>query len=110
MIQFNTVAELVKLAEEKELPIHDIVIAREMHDTQRPKQAILNEMQHNWEVMQASIERGIENEERSVSGLTGGDAEKIYEHREGGYLGTAALSAAARGSTCCGPSRKCSRC
>ena len=44
MIQFNTVAELVKLAEEKELPIHDIVIAREMHDTQRPKQAILNEM------------------------------------------------------------------
>lgn len=95
MIQFNTVAELVKLAEEKELPIHDIVIAREMHDTQRPKQAILNEMQHNWEVMQASIERGIENEERSVSGLTGGDAEKIYEHREGGYLGTAALSAAA---------------
>ena len=95
MIQFNTVAELVKLAEEKELPIHDIVIAREMHDTQRPKQAILNEMQHNWEVMQASIERGIENEERSVSGLTGGDAEKIYEHREGGYLGAAALSAAA---------------
>lgn len=95
MIQFNTVAELVKLAEEKELPIHDIVIAREMHDTQRPKQAILNEMQHNWEVMQASIERGIENEERSVSGLTGGDAEKIYEHHEGGYLGTAALSAAA---------------
>jgi len=95
MIQFNTVAELVKLAEEKELPIHDIVIAREMHDTQRPKQAILDEMQHNWEVMQASIERGIENEERSVSGLTGGDAEKIYEHREGGYLGAAALSAAA---------------
>ena len=95
MIQFNTVAELVKLAEEKELPIHDIVIAREMHDTQRPKQAILTEMQRNWEVMQASIERGIENEERSVSGLTGGDAEKIYEHREGGYLGTAALSAAA---------------
>ena len=95
MIQFNTVAELVKLAEEKELPIHDIVVAREMHDTQRPKQAILTEMQRNWEVMQASIERGIENEERSVSGLTGGDAEKIYEHREGGYLGAAALSAAA---------------
>ena len=95
MIQFNTVAELVKLAEEKELPIHDIVVAREMHDTQRPKQAILTEMQRNWEVMQASIERGIENEERSVSGLTGGDAEKIYEHREGGYLGVAALSAAA---------------
>ena len=95
MIQFNTVAELVKLAEGKELPIHDIVVAREMHDTQRPKQAILEEMQRNWEVMQASLERGIENEERSVSGLTGGDAEKIYEHRKGGYLGAAALSAAA---------------
>ena len=95
MIQFNTVAELIQLAEEKELQVHDIVLAREMHDTQRPKQAIVCDMQRNWAVMQAAIERGIENEEHSVSGLTGGDAEKIYEHRTDGYLGAAALSAAA---------------
>ena len=95
MIQFNTVAELIQLAEEKELQVHDIVLAREMHDTQRPKQAIVCDMQRNWAVMQAAIKRGIENEEHSVSGLTGGDAEKIYEHRTDGYLGQAALSAAA---------------
>ena len=95
MINFNTMGELIALAEEKELPIHEIVIAREMHDSQRSREAILTGMQQNWEIMQASIERGIANTEHSVSGLTGGDAEKIYEHREGGYLGAAALSAAA---------------
>ena len=52
-------------------------------------------MKKNWEVMQAATERGIENEEHSVSGLTGGDAEKIYAYAERGYLGTRVLHAAA---------------
>ena len=95
MVSFHTVGELVRLAEEKDVPIHEIVIAHEMHDAQRTRQALLNEMKKNWEVMQAAIERGIENEEHSVSGLTGGDAEKLYAYAERGYLGTHVLRAAA---------------
>ena len=95
MVSFHTVGELVQLAEEKDVPIHEIVIAHEMHDAQRTRQALLDEMKKNWEVMQAAIERGIENEEHSVSGFTGGDAEKIYAYAERGYLGTRVLHAAA---------------
>lgn len=95
MVSFHTVGELVRLAEEKDVPIHEIVIAHEMHDAQRTRQALLDEMKKNWEVMQAATERGIENEEHSVSGLTGGDAEKIYAYAERGYLGTRVLHAAA---------------
>ena len=43
MVSFHTVGELVRLAEEKDVPIHEIVIAHEMHDAQRTRQALLDE-------------------------------------------------------------------
>ena len=95
MINFNTMAELIEMAAEKDLPIHEIVIAREMHDTQRSKDEILAGMQTNWQVMQASIERGIKNQEHSVSGLTGGDSKRLYDYRQQGYMGEQVLAAAA---------------
>ncbi len=97
MISFNNMAELIAMAEEKQVPIHEIVIAREMHVSQQPREKIWAAMAENWSVMQASIERGIENEEKSLSGLTGGDAKRIYAYsqNDGGYLGSQATRAAA---------------
>ena len=87
MINFNTMAELIGLAEEKGLPIHEIVLAREMHDSQQSRELLLQEMEQNWQVMQASIERGIQNSEHSVSGLTGGDSKRLFAYRQSGYMG-----------------------
>lgn len=92
---FNTIGELAELAEKQHVPMHEVVLAREMHTSQRAREDILQEMQHNWQVMQESIERGIKNTEKSVSGMTGGDAKKIYAYREKGYMGSSVLAAAA---------------
>lgn len=94
-VNFNTVAELMALAESQQVPVHEIVLAREMHDSQRSRGDILQEMLRNWQVMQESIKRGIQSTERSLSGMTGGDAKKLYAYREQGYMGEAAVSAAA---------------
>ena len=94
-VNFNTVAELMALAESQQVPVHEIVLAREMHDSQRSRGDILQEMLRNWQVMQESIERGIQSTERSLSGMTGGDAKKLYAYRNQGYMGEAAVSAAA---------------
>ncbi len=94
-VNFNTVAELMALAESQQVPVHEIVLAREMHDSQRSRGDILQAMLRNWQVMQESIERGIQSTERSLSGMTGGDAKKLYAYREQGYMGEAAVSAAA---------------
>ena len=94
MKKFETVAELIALANEIMLPIHEVVIEREMVTSQRSREDLIDEMRRSWDVMQAAIKRGIENEEHSVSGLTGGDAKKLYAHREGGYLASPALSEA----------------
>lgn len=97
MIQsdFNTVGELLALAESQHVPVHEVVLAREMHDRERSRGEVLQEMLKNWQVMQESIVRGIQNTERSLSGMTGGDAKKLYAYRTSGYMGEAAIEAAA---------------
>ena len=100
MINFNNLAELISIAREKSLPIHEIVIAREMHTSLRSRESIIKEMQSSWAVMQESIARGLDNTEKSLSGLTGGDARRLrlYASRKGAeapYLGKAAILAAA---------------
>ena len=95
MINFNNIEELIVLAEEAGTALHEIVIKREMQDSQKTRAEIMLSMQTNWQVMQASIERGIKNTEKSLSGLTGGDAKKLYAYRQQGYMGQEVLSAAA---------------
>jgi len=95
MINFNNIHELIHQAEEKGVPLHEIVIRRESQDSQKTIEEIRQNMQNNWQVMQASIERGIANTEKSLSGLTGGDAKKLYAYRQKGYMGKEVLSAAA---------------
>ena len=95
MINFNNIEELIVLAEEAGTALHEIVIKREMQDSQKTRAEIMLSMQVNWQVMQASIERGIKNTEKSLSGLTGGDAKKLYAYRQRGYMGQEVLSAAA---------------
>lgn len=95
MVNFNTIGELAALACEQELPMHEVVIRRECHDSQISREAILASMAANWETMKASIERGINNREKSLSGLTGGDARKLFAYRDKGYMGRQVLAAAA---------------
>lgn len=99
MVNFNNMAELISLAKEKELPIHEIVIAREMHTSLRRREDLVKEMAASWQVMQESIARGISNEEKSLSGLTGGDARRIFLYSGdkscAPYLGQSALRAVA---------------
>ncbi len=95
MINFNNIEELIVLAEEAGASLHEIVIKREMQDSQKSRTEIMRSMQMNWQVMQASIERGIKNTEKSLSDLTGGDAKKLYAYRQRGYMGQEVLSAAA---------------
>ncbi len=95
MIVFNTIKDLIQMAEEKEMPIHKLVIAREVHMSQHSQKTVIKDMQKNWQVMQEAAKRGSLNEERSVSNLTGGDAKRIFERSSYGYTGNTVMKAAA---------------
>lgn len=95
MISFNSIAELVELAQKANCPISQIVIQWEMENNFVAEEKQRAMMLKNWQVMEESLKRGLTNYEKSVSGLTGGDAVKLYAYRQRGYTGEAVLSAAA---------------
>ena len=93
MFGFNKIADLISLAEEKQMPLHAFVIAYEMDMSRKPRWEIMQGMLHNWRVMREAIEKGLQNKSRSLSGLTGGDAVKLRQYKDS-YLGDTALRAA----------------
>jgi L-serine dehydratase len=70
---FKNVAELVELAESKNVKISEIMIQQEMSFTRRSREEIIGKMDQNLVVMEKAVERGLAGV-HSPTGLTGGDA------------------------------------
>ncbi|OZM58563.1 L-serine ammonia-lyase, iron-sulfur-dependent, subunit alpha [Lottiidibacillus patelloidae] len=81
---FRNVAELVELAESKNMLISEIMIQQEVSVKGRSREAIIEQMSHNLEVMEKAVERGINEEVKSHSGLTGGDAVLLQKYIKSG--------------------------
>ncbi|WP_126426142.1 L-serine ammonia-lyase, iron-sulfur-dependent, subunit alpha [Brevibacillus marinus] len=84
---FRNVAELVELAESQGKAISQVMIEAEMKTSQRTREAIINQMYKNLDVMEKAVQRGLTEDIRSHSGLTGGDAKRLQTYlREKPYL------------------------
>lgn len=99
MSEFHTGEELLKLCQEEQKLISEIVIENEMELAEQSREEILSKMQKNLEVMRNSINQGLEEEIRSVSGMIGGDAKRMKEYFKNhqsvsGQIMTDAISAA----------------
>jgi L-serine dehydratase len=70
---FRNVAELVELAESKQVKIAEIMILQEMEFSSLSREQIIEKMDRNLTVMEQAVERGLKGVQ-SVTGLTGGDA------------------------------------
>jgi L-serine dehydratase len=80
---FRNVAELIELAESKNVKISEIMIQQEMSVTNRTREKILELMDANLTVMEQAVEKGIAGV-KSHSGLTGGDAVLLQKYIEKG--------------------------
>ncbi|MGD8190124.1 L-serine ammonia-lyase, iron-sulfur-dependent, subunit alpha [Brevibacillus ginsengisoli] len=92
---FRNVAELVELANSQGKKISEVMIEAEMKVSSRSREDIMNEMYRNLDVMEKAVKRGLEEDIRSHSGLTGGDAKKLQTYmKEKPFLsGTTLLNA-----------------
>ena len=59
MISFNSIADLIKLAEDNNTTISDIVVKWEEENSQTSPQQQYEVMARNWERMQEAIEKGM---------------------------------------------------
>lgn len=80
---FRNVAELVKLAESKQVKTAEIMLQQEIEVTGLSREEIIAKMDRNLTVMEQAVERGL-NGVSSVSGLTGGDAVLLQNYIKSG--------------------------
>lgn len=78
---FRTVAELVKIAEEEDILISEVMIRQEIEVKNTTREKVFSQMEKNLSVMEKAIEDSLQGVQ-SVTGLTGGDAVLIQKYME----------------------------
>lgn len=84
---FSTGRELIALCEKKNLTIAEVMIRREAETSEKTRDELVNEMFENLLTMQKSIRFGLEENQQTVTGLAGGNAEKLMAYAEKANMG-----------------------
>lgn len=79
---FNKAEELIRLCNEKNKRISEIVIEKEIKLNKTSYEDIMDRMRNVLQIMKESSKVGLDKEIKSVSGLTGGDAKKLEDYRK----------------------------
>ncbi|MDK2917333.1 MAG: L-serine dehydratase [Candidatus Petromonas sp.] len=77
---FSSGKELIEICKEYDKKIWEVMILRESEKSEKTTEEIFSMMKENLEVMKKSVERGLNEDIKSVSGLVGGDA-KLLKNR-----------------------------
>lgn len=96
-MRFRNLAELVAVAEQENKPMYEIMIEEHVNETGQTREQVIRTMTDSFDVMVASVQRGLTEDIKSFSGLTGGDAKRVYEYAQKGktLLGKQATEAVA---------------
>mgnify|MGYP003371998479 CR=1 FL=1 len=85
--EYKTLEELSHRAAQHDIRIADVVIRHEMETSEQTEKVVRQRMVSRLEVFRESIEAGLTDTGTSVSGLVGGDANKL-SHSSGRLLGS----------------------
>lgn len=88
---FNKGEELLRLCNENNKKISEIVIDKEIKNTNISYDELMNRMKDTLSVMKSSATSALNKEVKSVSGLTGGDSKKVEEYKNSGNTLTGGL-------------------
>lgn len=77
-LKYLSIAELVDQATAQDARISQIVLRDQAEQMDTEPQVLFRKMRENYHVMQESIQKGADPDIKSASGLTGGDAWKLY--------------------------------
>jgi L-serine dehydratase len=80
---YRTSQELLALCKTEDLSVAEVCLRGEEENSLGTRQELLARMTDYFQHMKASVEKGLQIEERSTSGLSGGDAKKVLQHAQG---------------------------
>lgn len=97
MLRYDSVTELISAAEAAGLPLSRVVLADQAEQTGQSPEDLYARMADGLHVMAQAVKAGSDPALRSASGLTGGDAAKLFSYAEaGGMTGSFLCRAMAR--------------
>jgi len=91
MLNYSTIQELTEAAEAEHLKISELVLRDQAEAMEQPAEELYEKMRKSFDVMREAVAFGQKKEQRSMSGLTGGEgyAMKNYAERtDGGLCGS----------------------
>ena len=84
MFKYDTISELVAEAEKQGKKISELVLEDQAAACETTKEEMYKRMFKSFRIMQTSVDDGLEEDTRSVSGLTGGSAWKMKQQVDAG--------------------------
>lgn len=84
---FTTGAQLLDICAAENIAIHEAMLRRELELGEVSRGDLREEMRRNLVVMRASVQKGLNEAYRSVSGLSGGDAKKLDSYAASSLMG-----------------------
>jgi L-serine dehydratase len=77
-LHYDTLEQLIKLAIQEKQRLGEIVLAVEAEQEDESPDTIRGQMVISWEVMKQALDRGVTEDIRSLSGLSGGDGKLLF--------------------------------
>ena len=98
MLTYESIGELVREAEKRNVKISELVLADQAEAMEVPPIELVEKMELDFLVMQEAVKAGQEENQKSMSGLTGGEGYKMkaYAEKNGGLCGTLLSKAISR--------------
>ena len=95
-MNFNYFSEIVKKAEEENCKISQVIKKWEEEKQEKNIDDIIRVMKIQWDVMKEAMRKGLENPQKSMGGLIGGEGSKIISYMEKNNNDDIYLKSAAR--------------
>lgn len=86
MLEYGSISELVSAALESGKSISEVVIEDQAEQLEMPFSELYRRMEQRLAVMEAAVKSGMNPNLKSTSGLTGGDAARLWEYAKAGGI------------------------
>ena len=99
MLKYESIQEIVSAAEKRGIWISELVLYDQAEAMEKTPEELYERMRKSFEVMRESVKEGQKKDQRSMSGLTGGEGYQMKEYAErssGGLCGEFLSRAIAR--------------
>ena len=98
MLKYDSIEKLVLEAEEKGVTISRLVLEDQAQAMEITPEKLYEEMKERFSIMKESVQEGLKKDQRSKSGLTGGEGYQMmrYAREKGGLSGSLMTKAIAR--------------